>query len=385
MNNTINQIDLNESLLTFYTSTAAELPISGSEIINTKRIDAKKLFDSNGFPTTKNEEWKYTNIIPFLRKDYQTKASDTAEVGSNKFWPADLADANVLVFIDGIFSPANSTITSPPSELIFHKLQDAPQSTLENYFSTGKHDDPFTLLNTSYAIEGLFIEIPKGADVSKPLLIYYISTPSSNVFFQTRNIILAHENSRSTIAEIYSDNEPNTCFSNNVTEIILKQDAHIDYYKIQNHSDTSVHVGTTEVTHESKSEFSATTITLGGLLTRNNLNINMDAEHSFSTMYGLYLLNKNQHVDTHTLVNHATPNCDSNELYKGILDDKSTGVFNGKIFVKQDAQKTNAFQSNKNILLSRDATINTKPQLEIYADDVKCSHGATSGQLDEEP
>jgi Fe-S cluster assembly protein SufD len=159
----------------------------------------------------------------------------------------------------------------------------------------------------------------------------------------------------------------------------------VDYYKIQNDSPQAYHVGTTQVHQEGKSVFTATTITLNGNITRNNLNIVMNSEYSEATMYGLYLMNDNQHIDNHSVVDHAKPHCYSNELYKGILGGKSTGVFNGKIFVKQDAQKTNAFQSNKNILLSKDATMNTKPQLEIYADDVKCSHGATVGQLDEEP
>jgi Fe-S cluster assembly protein SufD len=177
-------------------------------------------------------------------------------------------------------------------------------------------------------------------------------------------------------------NQPS--FTNIVTEIVVQENATVTYTKVQNESDQAYIIGTTQVYQARDSKFSATTVSLSAALIRNNLNIVLDAENCEANLFGLYMLNGSQHVDNHTLVDHAKPRSYSNELYKGIMDGKSTGVFNGKIYVRQDAQKTNAFQSNKNILLSKDASMNTKPQLEIFADDVKCSHGATTGQLDED-
>ena len=186
------------------------------------------------------------------------------------------------------------------------------------------------------------------------------------------------------LAEAFRSIGENATFTNSVTEFVVAEEANVHYYKIQNESDKSYHIGTTSVIQESKSVFTANTVTANGGFVRNNLNIKIDGEYAEANMFGLYIPNGKQHVDNHTVVDHAKPNSNSNELYKGILKDRSTGVFNGKIFVRQDAQKTNAFQSCKNVLLSEDASMNTKPQLEIWADDVKCSHGTTTGQLNED-
>jgi len=203
------------------------------------------------------------------------------------------------------------------------------------------------------------------------------------VMSQPRNLIILEDNAQATIVESFHTIGTNDSFTNCFTEVVLNKDAHLDYYKIQNDSDKSYHVGTTQIYHVKKSYSSSTTITLSGAIVRNNLNIELGDEYCEAYLNGLYLEQGNMHVDNHTLVDHAKPNCYTNELYKGVLDDKSSGVFNGKIYVKLDAQKTNAFQSNKNILLSPNASMNTKPQLEILADDVKCSHGCTIGQMDD--
>lgn len=377
--------DLKEVLLANYQNFESSLG-KVSPVLIDRRKDAILNFAQLGFPTVKHEEWKYTNLSPALKKEFTFETDKTVSANDIKPFLLDIK-ANVLVFINGKFSKQLSTIITPESSLVIKPFSEADPASLEKYFNkefTVK--DAFTYLNTAFAKEGAFISVPKGKVVEEPVFLYFISDArEENVFSQPRNIFIAEENSSVKVVESYHSLGNQSGFSNVVTEIVLHTDAHVDYYKIQNDSPQSYHVGTTQVHQEDKSAFTATTITLNGNITRNNLNIVLNSQHSEATMYGLYLLKDNQHIDNHTVVDHAKPNCYSNELYKGILDGRSTGVFNGKIFVKQDAQKTNAFQSNKNILLSKDATMNTKPQLEIYADDVKCSHGATVGQLDEEP
>jgi Fe-S cluster assembly protein SufD len=217
-------------------------------------------------------------------------------------------------------------------------------------------------------------------------LQFLVEATDTNVLAQTRNLIIAETNSKATIIEKYRsiDSQHHT-FTNAVTEIFVAPNAHLDHYKVQNEEKNASQINTTQVYQKSDSHFSNTTITLNGSLIRNNLNIALFGSNCEAYMNGLYMPNENMHVDNHTLADHQLPHSYSNELYKGILDGKATGVFNGKIYVRQDAQKTNAFQSNKNILLSETATVNTKPQLEIWADDVKCSHGCTVGAMDEEP
>lgn len=387
MNGTINTIDIKETLLSSYKNLESDLNRSSLKIIKEKRENAFSQFEKTGFPTTKNEEWKYTNIAPALKHDYslEARSSLTQKEIEQLFFPN--VKANAIVFINGKYSKEFSTIIAPESSLIIREFSEAEPEILAKYF--GSHVsvfDSFTYLNTAFASNGIYIRIPKGKVVEDPILLYFISDSNqSNVFSQPRNLIVAEEYSNAKIVECYRSLGDNLSFTNAYTEIVLKENAHVDFYKIQNESESAVQVNTTQVNHEQKSTFSSTCLTLGGSLVRNNLNILLNAEHVESTLYGLYLTNGSQHVDNHTLVDHAKPNCYSNEFYKGILDGKSKGVFNGKIFVKPDAQKTNAFQSNKNVLLTKDASMNAKPQLEIFADDVKCSHGATIGQLDKEP
>lgn len=351
------------------------------------RKDAILNFERVGFPTLKNEEWKYTNIAPALKKEYSIDSIPSLSQKEIDSFILKGVKANNLVFINGVFSKELSTIVSPETHLVIKNFSEADPAILEKYFGKKlSSNDAFTYLNTAFAYNGSFIRIPKGKRVEEPVFIYLISDArSQNVFSQPRNLFIAEENSEVKFVESYHTAGNMSGFTNVVTEIVVNTNANVDYYKIQNDSPEAYHVGTTQVHQEGKSYFSSTTVILNSAIIRNNLNVVMNAEYCEATMYGLTLLNGNQHADNHTIADHAMPNCFSNELYKAILDGKTSGVFNGKIFVRQDAQKTNAFQSNKNILLSKDATMNTKPQLEIFADDVKCSHGATVGQLDEEP
>lgn len=380
--------DLKETILTQLHQNASVAKQSFSTKIEDRKTQALESFKHSGFPTNKHEEYKYFNLNKVLKTEYTLPVSLTSATGNFRSFPFSDLKANRLVFINGIYSPEHSSIVSSEKELIISSLLDADQSIVEKYFGQEVYSshDPFAELNTASVQNGLFIQIPKNKVVEHPILIHFFAdADQTDVFVQPRVMLLAEANAQVSLLETFHTTGKNVSFTNAVTEIILHTDAIVDYYKLQDDVASSIHVGNTIVTLEGKSTFNSATITLSGAMVRNNLNVILRAEYSEAHFYGLYFTADRQVVDNHTMVDHAVPNCESNELYKGILDDYSTGVFNGKIFVKQDAQKTNAFQSNKNILLTRDATMNTKPQLEIFADDVKCSHGATIGQLEEEP
>ena len=347
------------------------------------RKDAISAFQKQGFPGRKNEEWKYTNLAPVLGRDYLIEDTTTLNKKDIDGLLLSSLEANHLVFVNGNYNKELSSVSADEPIVI----SDLSQAGDINEYLTASSitlNDSLTELNTALA-NGVVIIVKRGKVVSKPIIIHFVGDGrKGNIFSNSRNLFILEENAHATFIENYSTIGSNAHFSNNITQIVVKKDAYATYYKIQNDAQSD-HVGTTQVYQPEKSNFAATTITLDGGIIRNNLNIRLSSEYSEASLVGLYMVKGNTHVDNHTLVDHAKANCYSNELYKGLLDDKSTGVFNGKIYVRQDAQKTNAFQSNKNILLSKDATMNTKPQLEIFADDVKCSHGATTGMMDEEP
>ena len=254
---------------------------------------------------------------------------------------------------------------------------------IENYFNKIALKDGITSLNTAFSNEGVFIHIPKNKFVEKPIQIIHFSTGNeSSLMFQPRNLVVVDENSQVQIIERHQSLSKNKVFTNSVTEIYADKKSIIDYYKIQNDNLQASLIDNTYVNQERNSAFSMHTFSFGNELVRNNLNISQNDEFIETTIKGVTIIGDNQHVDHNTLIKHNKPNCNSHQDYKGIYDNKSTGVFNGRIVVNKQAQKTNAFQSNNNVLLSDKATVNAKPQLEIYADDVKCSHGCTVGQLD---
>ncbi|HET9431710.1 MAG TPA: Fe-S cluster assembly protein SufD, partial [Chitinophagaceae bacterium] len=297
-------------------------------------------------------------------------------------------NANELVFVNGYFSFALSGIRS--ASLVVLTLEDAVggehrELVLEN-LGHSRHllNDGINALNTAFIKGGVFIHVRKGLEVEHPVYIYNITDARrSNIFSQPRSLVHVAENARVQIVETYVTLGVAESFTNQVMETVVEKDAMVEYYKIQNDTNQSSQVSTTHIRQKGKSHVHTVVISLGAGMIRNNLNLVMEADHCEAHLYGLYFPSGNGHVDNHTIVDNVKPHCFSNEFYKGILDENATGVFNGKIFVRQDAQKTNAYQSNKNILLSDTASVNTKPQLEIFADDVKCSHGCTIGRLDE--
>lgn len=368
-----------EELVKTFNENSKKLSPAQSDV----RKDAISAFQKQGFPGRKNEEWKYTNLAPVLGRDYLIEDTTTLNKKDIDGLLLSSLEANHLVFVNGNYNKELSSVNADEPIVI----SDLSQAGDINEYLTASSitlNDSLTELNTALA-NGVVITVKRGKVVSKPIIIHFVGDGrKGNIFSNSRNLFILEENAQATFIENYSTIGSNAHFSNNITQIVVKKDAYATYYKIQNDA-KSDHVGTTQVYQPEKSNFAATTITLDGGIIRNNLNIRLSSEYSEASLVGLYMVKGNTHVDNHTLVDHAKANCYSNELYKGLLDDKSTGVFNGKIYVRQDAQKTNAFQSNKNILLSKDATMNTKPQLEIFADDVKCSHGATTGMMDEEP
>jgi Fe-S cluster assembly protein SufD len=357
------------------------------------RKAAIKNFEEVGFPAARSEEYKYTNIAKAFSKHINLDSVNEQVITNikdiNQYFIPEL-DAINLVFVNGHLNIGLSGLNNIPEGLIIESMKSAQDNfaaDIDQHFNTHEIEgaDSFSTLNTAFTQSGAFIKVEKNALIEKPIACYYFNdTQNGAVISQPRNLIIADTNSQVTVLENYISIGTNTSFTNAVTEIIMEDDVVFNYYKIQNDSAQSIQIGATLVHQLGKSVLNAGTFSFSGAMVRNNLSIAVHKEHSETNMLGLYLLTDNSHVDNHTVVDHKVANCESNELYKGILDGKSRGVFNGKIFVRRPAQKTNAFQSNRNVLLSDGAEMDTKPQLEIWADDVKCSHGCTVGQLDKD-
>ena len=364
---------------------------NGSSRLTSIQQNAFDNFSKLGIPTGRHEEWKYTRISSLFNKDYDLSVTSVNTVSSKELDAYRLPgneEANELVFINGYYQPSLSTIRS--TDLIVLSLETAAKEYSEIVsthlgYSSKYVKDGIHALNTAFVHGGVFIFIKNGQITEHPVYIYNITDArSSNIFSQPRSLVYISENAEVQLVETYITIGQAESFTNQVMEVIIEKGAMVGYYKIQNDEPHTSQVNTTHFRMIGKSNMHAVTISLNGDIVRNNLNIAMEAEHCEAHLYGLYFLKGNTHIDNHTVVDNVKPHSLSNQLYKGIIDDHATAVFNGKIFVQPQAQKTNAYQSNKNILLSDTATVNTKPQLEIFADDVKCSHGCTVGRLDEE-
>ncbi len=382
-------MELKEKLLSSFLLMEQELDLSTA--VHDLRTKSLKTFEELGFPTKKEEAWKYTSLAKLLKKDYSIfpKQETSIELKEVKKYFLYEIDSYKVVFIDGVYSPFLSDTTHEGIDVcLLSAALDKPKykKVIEKYFNqVAKKDESLTALNTSFAREGAYIYIPKSVVAEKPIQIIHFSTGKQGDFMlQPRSLVVAEENAQVQIIERHQSLASHAVLTNAVTEIFAEKNAMIDYYKIQNDRDDASLVDNTYIAQQQASNVKVHTFSFGGQLTRNNLNFYQEGERIDSTMKGITIIKDQQHVDHYTLVNHAQPNCESHQDYKGIYADKAVGVFNGKIYVDQIAQKTNAFQQNNNILLDDKATINTKPQLEIFADDVKCSHGCTIGQLDED-
>ncbi len=363
---------------------------SVSEHFRNLRKEAIHHFGRMGFPTTRQESWKYTNIKPATANAYESAVDPPEPISRDAIAPYLLPETCRLVFVNGQFQPDLSEIPELSAQMVVQPLSRAfkehPELLEEHFARYGKYEgSSLTALNTAYADGGTFIYIPDQTISEHPVhLIYLTDGRSGHRISYPRNLVVAGKNSQVKLIETSASTGGEACFVNAVNEVRVMDHAHVEWFKVQEENLLDFHVDHAFVNQDQNSYCKIHTVTTGSAITRNDLNITLNGSGCETHLYGLYWLGSKQHVDNHTLIDHARANSYSNELYKGIMDGQSTGVFNGKVMVRQDAQKTNAFQSNKNILLSDEATINAKPELEIYADDVKCSHGATSGQLDEQ-
>jgi Fe-S cluster assembly protein SufD len=348
-------------------------------------------FVHQGIPNRKNEEWKYSDASALFKTELTFEKHDSA-IGKKeieKFLIPNL-NASTVVLVNGIYSEELTVLKNIPKGVVISSLAKAlveNSKTFSDHFAkyADISTDAFTALNSAFANDGVFISVPENVIVETPIHIINVISSQATTLVQPRFLFVVGKNSEVKIVESIDTLKSNpTTICNSVAEISVGANAKVQYYKLQNDCSGIHLISTVTAYQQVNSHFDTNTVTLNGDWIRNNLNIAPNAEHCESHLNGLFITNGTQHIDNHTLVDHRKPNCQSNQLYKGILDEKSTGIFNGKIFVRRDAQKTNAYQSSKNILLSDDATINTKPQLEIYADDVKCSHGSTTGQLNED-
>jgi Fe-S cluster assembly protein SufD len=356
------------------------------------RQEAYTEFEKLGFPTTKHEEWKYVNLKSITEKAFEADCiiNENIQAFINQSIYSKL-DATLLVFVNGSFAANFSTIKPEATGVEITSIAQARQNN-NSVFSAhfGKYakveGQALNALNTALLSDGAFIYVPASQVVSKPIVVLSIAdSTQQNVLLQPRNLFVVENNASATVIEAYYSIGSNASFTNAVTETYVGENGHIEHYKIQHQDGESYQNNFTQIFQEANTNINHVTLTLDGTLVRNNLHFYMNGQNCNSLLYGLYITDNADVVDNHTRVDHAMPNCFSDEKYKGVLKDKSTAIFNGKIMVHLDAQKTNAYQRNQNILLSDEATVNTKPQLEIFADDVKCTHGATIGQLDEEP
>lgn len=349
------------------------------------RREAFARFAALGLPAPRSEAWKYTNVARIARTPFRPAAGPgSVDVTAAFHFPA--GDGARVVFVNGRYSPELSR--AGDGVVVFRSLREAlredPQS-VEPHLArhAGFQDSVFTALNTAFLEDGAFILIPRGAVVPEPIHLIFLSGTDGGgepTISHPRNLIVAGPNSEAAVIETYIGQD--LYFTNAVTEIVCGDGSVLSHYKVQRESLSAFHVQTLQAVQDRASSFTSHNICLGGDLARTDLNVLFRAEGSECTLNGLFLAAGTQHMDNHTLVDHAKPHCTSRELYKGILDGRSRGVFHGKVIVRPDAQKTDAIQINKNLLLSREALVNSTPALEILADDVKCKHGSTIGQID---
>ncbi len=386
--NELRFMDLKDKLISsFY---AYEDHLQVTDQVHDVKVQAIKDFETLGFPKKKEEAWKYTSLNKLLKQDYNlfAQVEDALDYKEVKKYFIHEIDTYTIVFVDGVYASQLSSTTHDKIDACLMSSameKDKYADLLEKYFNKIAPKSGLNALNTAFARQGAFINIPKNTVADKPIQIINFSTgKENNLMIQPRNLIVVGENAQVEIIERHQSLSENPVFTNSVTEIFVDKRGMLDFYKIQNDTHHASLIDNTFIEQKAETHCSVHTFSLGGALTRNNLEFYQKGEHSNSILKGVTLIEGKQHVDHNTLVHHTQPNCESHQDYKGIYDEKSVGVFNGKVLVEKIAQKINAYQSNNNILAHDDATINSKPQLEIFADDVACSHGCTIGQLDEE-
>lgn len=381
-------MELKEKLLSSFIAFENENSLDNS-FLNELRSEAIKNFEISGFPSKKNEAWKYTSLKGLLNRDYSLFPESEQSIEYKDVQPYFIheIDSYKIVFVDGKYASHLSQTTHDEIDVCLMSAaltQSKYQPVIENYFNKIASTDGLNALNTAFCSEGAYIHIKKNKVSKRPIQIIHLSTGKElALLLQPRNLIVVDENAHVQVIERHQSLTEKPTLTNSVTEIFAAKRAYVDYYKIQNDKVEASLIDNTFIDQQQESNVAVHTFSLGGKLTRNNLNFYQNGQHIDSTLKGVTIIGQKQHVDHNTLVHHIAPNCESHQDYKGIFSESAIGVFNGKVVVEKEAQKTNAFQANNNLLVNDKATINTKPQLEIFADDVKCSHGCTIGQLDE--
>ena len=357
------------------------------ELVRSSAIDR---FEQLGFPSVREEEWKYTNLTTLAKENFAPAVSaDQLEVGDVSRFAYPETDGAHLVVVNG-FLREDLSVTTALGDVIatdlFSAVADARYNKIIRKYlarNAGYHNSGLTALNTAFLQSGVFLCIPKNVKLEKPLQITFIGGTANSANFP-RVLVVAEENSSATLVENFVSSDEERYFTNAIAEVVLKDGAQLEHYRLQRDSKNAFHVSTTSAELGRASRYETTSINLGAQLSRHDVSVVMDHEGAETAVDGLYMVGSDQHTDTHSVIDHKQPHCNSRQLYKGILDGNAHAVFNGKIFVREGAQKTDAMQTNKNLLLSEKARVDTKPQLEIYADDVKCAHGAAVGQIDPE-
>jgi Fe-S cluster assembly protein SufD len=384
--------NIEEQYIELFNQNIVHLTDHTSREVNVHREESLRNFEKLGVPSDKDEDYKYTNIQPFLRGtfDFNFSHQDVESPLDDIFQCEVHALESYSVFvINGWYSAKNQITGTLPEGVCFCSLTEGSRKfpeIFEKYYGKAAliERDGFTALNGMFAQDGVFIYIPKNVVLDKPLQIVNIATGDSDLVAFQRNLVVMEENSQAKILVCDHTLSPSKFVVNSVTEVFASENVVLDYYTLQNQHNMTTQVAGVFVEQKSSSTVMTNNLTLHAGISRNNIYYKLDGEYCESYLYGLYVTDKNQHVDNFTFIDHAKPNCTSTELFKGVMDDRATGAFTGRVLVRKDSQNTNAYQSNNNILLSDLARISTRPQLEIYADDVKCSHGATIGQLDDE-
>ena len=345
-----------------------------------------------GFPTMRNEDWRFTNVRAIAATPFQRAERDGAvEAAPPEKGLVPWDDGPRLVFVNGHLAPRISAPAGVPETVTLTSLAEAvkktPDAVATHLARYAKYEEEsFAALNTAFMEDGAYIHVPAGVCLQEPIQLVFLSTPRGEgpTVSYPRNLIVAESGAQLTVIERYWGQGTGAYLTNAVTEIVAGENSVIDHYKLGLEAEGAYHVGATQLYQARDTNVASNTISIGGALTRNNISTVLDGEGGECNLHGLYLASGRQHIDNHLRVEHAKPHCNSREFFKGVLDGKSRAVFTGRIVVHPDAQKTDAKQTNMNLLLSEDAQVDTKPQLEIFADDVKCTHGATIGQIDEE-
>ncbi|HEY2164524.1 MAG TPA: Fe-S cluster assembly protein SufD [Gemmatimonadaceae bacterium] len=346
-------------------------------------------FAALGFPTPKNEDWHYTSVAAIADQEFALLSSRTGDVGRDDLAPFDFGahDWHTIAFVNGRFAPELSDLKKLPAGVEVSDLATAWASgdVADRLGSVASHQShAFTALNAAFAQDGAVVRIARNVEVARPIhLLFVTDAAAARAMTHPRNLIVVERNATATVIETYASATDSIYFTNAVTEVTLGDGASLRHYKMQREAPRAYHVGTIEVEQRRDSHYVSFSLATGAELSRTNVSTTLDGEGSGATLNGLYMLDGEQHCDHQTQIIHAQPNTFSRELYKGILDGRSHGVFNGKVYVRPIAQKTDGKQTNKTLLLSDTAHVDTKPQLEIFADDVKCTHGATVGQIDQ--